>query len=269
MAGLKFSLREIFPVDKPLIGVVHLPPLPGSPRFGRSMDQVVDRARRDARVYEENGMDGLVLENYGDLPFYPEAVPPETVAAMAVAAEEVRRTTSIPMGINVLRNDSLAALGLAAVLEAPFIRVNVLLGAMVTDQGIVQGQAHHLLRRRETLGTSTRIFADVMVKHARPMMQQDVELAAGELVSRGLADALIVTGQATGLEPQLEELKKVKAVVGDVPVLAGSGVTPENVGQMLAVADGAIVGTSLKKDGQTENEVDIQRVKALLNSLGR
>ena len=188
---------------------------------------------------------------------------------MAVVAGEVRRATSIPMGINVLRNDSRAALGLAAILGAPFIRVNVLLGAMITDQGIVQGQAHHLLRRRSALGASTRIFADVMVKHARPLMQQDVKLAAKELIGRGLADALIVTGQATGSHPQMAELKEVKGAVEDAPVLVGSGVNPENVAKMLAVADGAIVGTALKKDEQTENEVDIQRVKALLNSLGR
>lgn len=269
MAHRNFSLREIFSADRPLIGVVHLLPLPGSPRFGGSMDQVVDRARRDARVYEESGLDGLIMENYGDLPFYPQAVPPETVAAMAVVAEEVRRVTSIPMGINVLRNDSRAALGLAAVLKAPFIRVNVLLSAMVTDQGIVQGQAHDLLRQRNALGASTRIFADVMVKHAHPLMQQSIESAARELVSRGLADALIVTGKATGSGPRLAELKSVKSAVGDVPVLVGSGVTPENAAKILAIAHGAIVGTFLKRDGLTENEVDGHRVKELLQSAGR
>jgi len=265
----KFSLRDLFSVDRPLIGVVHLPPLPGSPRFGGSMDLVVDRATCDARAYVEGGLDGLILENYGDLPFYPDRVPPETIAAMALVAAQLQESTSIPMGFNVLRNDSLSALGLAAVFNAPFMRVNILLGAMVTDQGIIQGQAPHLLRRRNDLGLSTKIFADIMVKHAHPLTHQDVKLAAKELVGRGLADALIVTGQTTGSEPLLAELKSVKEAVGDVPVLAGSGVTPENVGEMLSLADGAIVGTALKKDRQTENEVDLQRVKALLNSLGR
>jgi membrane complex biogenesis BtpA family protein len=233
------------------------------------MDQVAERAMRDARAYATSGLDGLILENYGDLPFYPETVPPETIAAMALVAAKVSESTSIPTGFNVLRNDSLSALGLAAVFKAPFIRVNILLGAMITDQGIVQGQAPYLLRRRNDLGLSTKIFADVMVKHARPVMSQDVKLAAQELVDRGLADALIVTGEATGAEPMLAELRSVKEAVGDVPVMVGSGVTPENVGEMLAVADGAIVGTFLKKDGQTENEVDAQRVKALLKKLGR
>jgi membrane complex biogenesis BtpA family protein len=265
----KFSLRKLFPVDRPLIGVVHLLPLPGSPRFGGSMDQVVERAKRDARAYATNGLDGLILENYGDLPFYSERVPPETIAAMALVAAQVHESISIAMGFNVLRNDSLSSLGLAAVFNASFIRVNILLGALVTDQGIVQGRAPHLLRRRNDLGLSTRIFADVMVKHAGPLTPQDVKLAAKELVDRGLADALIVTGKATGAEPLLAELRSVKEAVGDVPVLAGSGVTPENVKEMLTVADGAIVGTSLKKDGQTENEVDAERVKALLKNVGR
>ena len=269
MIHQKFSLRDLFPVDRPLIGVVHLPPLPGSPRFGGSMDVLADRAMRDARAYVEGGLDGLILENYGDMPFYPQKVPPETIAAMALVAAQVFEIISVPMGFNVLRNDSLSALGLAAVFNAPFMRVNILLGAMVTDQGIVQGQAPHLLRRRNDLGLSTKIFADIMVKHAQSLIRQDVKLAAEELVSRGLADALIVTGQVTGSEPGLAELKSVKEAAGDVPVLAGSGLTPENAEEILSLADGAIVGTSLKKGGQTENEVDIERVKKLLKSVGR
>jgi membrane complex biogenesis BtpA family protein len=269
LAHQKFSLRDIFSAERPLIGVVHLLPLPGSPRYKGSMAGVVDRAKRDARGYAESGLDGLILENYGDLPFYPQAVPPETVAAMAWVGAEVHRAISIPMGVNVLRNDSLAALGLAAVLDASFIRVNILMGAMITDQGIIQGQAHRLLRRRSNWGLSTKIFADVMVKHAHPLGPQDMPMAARELVHRGLADVLIVTGPATGAQPLLAELKSVKEAVGNTPVLAGSGVTPENVAEVLAIADGAIVGTSLKRDGYTENEVEAERVKALLKSVGR
>ncbi len=264
-----FSLRQMFSADRPLIGVVHLMALPGSPRYGGSMDSVVERARRDAQVYEDSGLDGIILENFGDVPFYPQTVPPETIAAMTLVAAEVRRAVSLPMGINVLRNDSMAALALAAVLEASFIRINVHLGAMVTDQGIVQGQAHILLRRRKALGTSMGIFADVMVKHARPLVQQDMPLAARELVERGLADVLIVTGAATGMQPLVEHIRSVKMALVDVPVLVGSGVTPENVGQLLSAADGAIVGTSLKRDGRTENEVDPKRVQALVQSAER
>ncbi|MFC1683304.1 BtpA/SgcQ family protein [Candidatus Zixiibacteriota bacterium] len=269
MADHEFDMTEVFSVEKPLIGVVHLMPLPGSPRYAGSMEEVGDRALRDAHTYARGGLHGLILENYGDLPFFPEKVYPETVAAMAVVADEVRREIDLPMGINVLRNDAIAALGLATVLGAPFMRVNVLMGAMVTDQGIIQGQAHRLLRRRSALGASTKIFADVMVKHAQPLADQDLEISTRELIGRGLADALIVTGRTTGGQPVEEELRLVKSAAGNAPVLVGSGLTVENAGGLLAIADGAIVGTSLKKDGQTENEVNLDRVKSLVDSLGR
>jgi len=269
MADQEFNLTEVFSAEKPLIGVVHLMPLPGSPRYGGSTDEIIVRARKDAHTYAQGGLHGLILENYGDLPFFPENVPPETVASMALVAAEIRREVDLPMGINVLRNDAIAALGLAAALDADLIRLNILMGAMVTDQGIIQGQAHHLLRRRGALGVSTKIFADVMVKHAQPLADQDLEISTRELVGRGLADALIVTGRTTGAEPLKEELQLVKSAAGPAPVLGGSGLTKENAGGLLVIADGAIVGTSMKKDGLTENEVDLDRVKSLVDSLRR
>jgi membrane complex biogenesis BtpA family protein len=177
--------------------------------------------------------------------------------------------TALPVGINALRNDALAALGVATAVGARFIRVNVLMGAMVADQGIIEGQAHILLRRRRELGASVYIFADVMVKHARPLGGGDLAESARELAERGLADALIVTGQGTGERPALEDLRKVKEATPHVPVLAGSGVTTDNALEILSASDGAIVGTSLKRDGQTESEVDIARIRMLMTRLGR
>lgn len=262
-------LKALFSAQRPLIGMVHLKPLPGSPRFGGSLEQVVASACADARAYAEGGLDGLMIENYGDRPFFPQQVPPETVAAMTLVAAEILRTTALPVGINVLRNDPLAALGVATAVGARFVRVNVLMGAMVTDQGIIEGPAHILLRRRRELGASVHICADVMVKHARPLGGGDLAESARELTERGLADALIVTGQATGERPSLEDLRRVKEATPHVPVLAGSGVTPDNALEILSIADGAIVGTSLKRDGQTESEVDVTRIRALMARLGR
>jgi membrane complex biogenesis BtpA family protein len=233
------------------------------------MDRIVARARQDAEAYAQGGLDGLILENYGDLPFFPQQVPPETVAAMTFVAAEILRVTALPVGINALRNDALAALGVATAVGARFIRVNVLMGAMVADQGIIEGQAHILLRRRRELGASVYIFADVMVKHARPLGGGDLAESARELAERGLADALIVTGQGTGERPALEDLRKVKEATPHVPVLAGSGVTTDNALEILSASDGAIVGTSLKRDGQTESEVDIARIRMLMTRLGR
>jgi len=260
---------DLFGVRRPLIGVVHLLPLPGSPRYGGSMAQVTDRAVTDAQAYLDGGLNGLILENYGDLPFFPGTVPPETVAAMTAVAREIGRLTDRPLGINVLRNDALSALAVAAATGATFLRVNILMGASVTDQGIIQGQAHHLLRRRRDLDSEVKIFADVLVKHARPLGRADAAESAREMLERGLADVLIVTGPATGREPSGEELARVKEAAGGNPVLAGSGVSPENVSDILTVADGAIVGTALKTDGQTERAVDIERVRALVAGLGR
>jgi len=269
MAHKNQALSDLFAAEQPIIGVVHLLPLPGSPRYGGSMAEVTDRAVTDARFYLDGGLDALIVENYGDLPFFPGMVPPETVAAMTAVAREVVRSTDRPVGINVLRNDALSALGIAVATGAAFLRVNVLMGASVTDQGLIQGPAHRLLRRRSELGSKVKIFADVLVKHARPLGPADTAESARELLQRGLADVLIVTGKATGREPDGEELALVKEAAGKNPVLAGSGVRPENVSKILAVADGAIVGTSLKTDGQTERAVDIERVRALLAGLGR
>jgi hypothetical protein len=264
-----FTLNDIFHTRHPIIGVVHLLPLPGSPRYGGSLAEVIDRAAADAQAYLDGGLDGLIVENYGDRPFFPDAVPPETVAAMAVVAGQIGRMIDRPLGINVLRNDALSALGIAVATGAAFLRVNVLMGVSVTDQGFVEGQAHRLLRRRRELGSQAKIFADVLVKHARPLGRDDAAESAGELLERGLADALIVTGPSTGQAPGGEELGRVKEAAGERPVLAGSGVGPDNVSQILTVADGVIVGTSLKKDGRTEQGVDIERVKSLLASLRR
>jgi len=263
------ALSDLFVAGRPIIGVVHLLPLPGSPRYSGSMAEVTDRARADARAYLDGGLDGLILENYGDLPFFPGTVPAETVAAMTAVAGEIARMTDRPLGINVLRNDALSALGIAAATGAAFLRVNVLMGASVTDQGLIQGQAHRLLRRRRELGCEVKIFADVLVKHARPLVRTDIGESTQEMLERGLADVLIVTGTATGREPAGEDLARVKEVAGNSPVLAGSGVGPENISRILKVADGAIVGTSLKTDGQTERAVDIERVRALMAGLGR
>lgn len=263
------TLNGIFGVRRPLIGVVHLLPLPGSPRYGGSLTGVIDRAVTDARAYLDGGLDGLILENYGDLPFFPGTVPPVTVAAMTAVAGEIGRMIDRPLGINVLRNDALAALAIAEITGAAFLRVNVLMGTSATDQGLIQGQAHRLLRRRRELSSGVKIFADVLVKHARPLGRDDAAESARELLGRGLADVLIVTGRATGREPDEEELVRVKEAAGDSPVLAGSGVRPENVSRILTVADGAIVGTSLKTDQQTEQAVDIERVRALMAGPGR
>ena len=249
---------------KALIGVVHLLPLPGSPTWGGDMQPVLERARREAGILASEGAAGIIVENFGDVPFHPGPVGPETVAAMTLAVGAVMDAVDVSVGINVLRNDPRSAIAIAAATGAHFVRANVHYGAMVADEGVVQGTAHDTLRFRRTLGVQERVrlFADVMVKHAAPLGTDDAAHVARETVLRGLADALIVTGSATGVSASVEELKTVReAAPAGVPVLVGSGVDEDNAAALLEYADGAIVGTSLKVDGMVSNPVDPQRVR--------
>ena len=258
-------LKEIFGVEKPLIGVVHLLPLPGSPRWNYSMEKVLERALQDAEAYEKGGFDGIIIENYGDAPYYPDKVDPATVAAITRVATLIAEKIEIPFGINVLRNDAEAALAIAYVTGGRFIRVNVLTEPVAADQGIIQGKAHILQRYRKLLGADqVKIFADVHVKHAYPLMKRPITESAKDTVYRGLADALIVTGRKTGSPPSPIKAEKVKKAVPQVPVLVGSGVNENNIIQYLQVCDGVIVGTSLKIDNKTENPVDLNKVKKLV-----
>ena len=155
-----------------LVGVVHLLPLPGTPRFTGSFATVRERALRDAEAYVRGGAHALLIENFGDVPFHKERVEPHVIAAMALIVEDIRRATGLPIGVNVLRNDALAALGIAAATGARFVRVNVHVGAMLTDQGIIEGKADETLRYRTLLGASVQIWADVHVKHGTPLAPQ-------------------------------------------------------------------------------------------------
>jgi hypothetical protein len=250
-----------------LIGMVHVAPLPGSPRWDGSMDRVVAAALADGRALVEGGMDALLIENYGDAPFTPGRVEPATVAALAVVAREIRAALpAVPLGINVLKNDARAALAVACAVGARFIRVNVHAGAVVADQGLVQSDAYATLRDRRLLSAPVAIFADVGGKHAVPLAPVEPEQHARDLVHRGLADGLVVSGQATGAATPLGDVKRVRGAVPDVPLLVGSGVTPHTVAELLSVADGVIVGTALKRDGDVASPVDPERVRRLVAS---
>ena len=245
--------------------MVHLHPLPGSPHWGGSLQQVIDVAVADARALEQGGVTGIMVENYGDTPFYPGAVPATTVAAMTAALVEIRRAVQVPIGVNVLRNDVASALGISAATGASFVRVNVHTGAMLTDQGWISGVAHETLRLRTQLGVQVGIFADVFVKHATPPAGLTIEDAARDTWERGHADALIVTGSGTGHATNPEDVRRVKTAVPDAPVLIGSGLTIENAASVLEFADGAIVGTALKHNGV----VSIEKVRKLVDVVAR
>lgn len=251
-----------------VIGMVHLDPLPGAPDWGGSMEAVLDRARRDASGLHEGGVDALLVENYGDAPFH-KTVGAETVAAMTAAVLAVRATTDRPVGVNVLRNDAGAALAVAAATGARFIRVNVHTGGMFTDQGWIEGSAADTIRLRDRIAPDVAILADVQVKHALPVPGATIEREARDAVERGRADAIIVSGPATGESSSLEDVRAAAGAVPGTPVLVGSGVTVAIVRATLEVAAGVIVGSALELGGVAGAPVDVERVRRLVAAVRR
>ena len=321
---------EVFGIRRPLIGVVHLLPLPGSPGYRGRMRDVVDHALTDAGAYLRAGFDGLIVENYGDTPFWRGSVPPETVAALTRVATDVRGLGAFALGINVLRSDGASAMAIAAATDAEFIRVNVLSGTMVTDQGLIEGCAAEVMRLRAQLGAGpgadasteastdasadasteastdasteastdasagaakTAVWADLLVKHAAPLVETDPADAASDLIERAHADALILTGAQTGRPAQTAQLETVRAALQRMsgsdssgpgrrtaapdrpeggtprratPILIGSGITADTLAEYWTGADGFIIGTAAKKGGRTRNPVDPARAEALV-----
>ena len=252
---------------KLLLGVVHLRPLPGSPRWQGDFEAVIRAAVTDARAYQRGGAHALFIENFGDMPFTKSQVGPETVAAMAAAGRAVRAAVSLPIGFNVLRNDACAALALCAACDGRFIRVNVHTGAMLTDQGLIEGNAFATVRYRRHLCPQALIFADVHVKHGVPLGNWSIGDSARDAVHRGLADALIISGTGTGMAAERADLERVRACCPTTRLLLGSGVTFDNLPDYLPLADGFIVGTSLKRGGKVFNPVDPKRVAKLARAL--
>jgi membrane complex biogenesis BtpA family protein len=256
-------------IPGPVIGVVHLLPLPGSPGFDGRIAPVVRRAVRDANAYAEGGADAVIVENHGDAPFVKGPLAPETVAALARCAAEIVAAVPVPVGVNALRNDARAALGAAVVAGGSFVRVNVLSGVVATDQGLIEGCAADLLRARAAMTADVAILADVHVKHGRPLAGGPIGQDARDLLGRGGADAVIVSGVATGAPTDLADLRAVREALPDAPVLAGSGVTVKNVREVLQIADAVIVGTALKRAGRTNANVEVARVRKFVDAAGR
>ena len=255
--------RDLFPNRKPVIAVIHLLALPGAPGYQGDLKAVYDRAIQETEMFLQNGVDALIVENFRDIPFYPEHVPNETVAAMAGICREIVNRSKVPVGVNVLRNDADAALSIAATVGAQFIRVNVHNAAALTDQGVVQGRAYETLRKRNMLGAPVLIMADVAVKHAVQLAPIPLAIETRDLTERSLADALIVSGTGTGAATDLNDLRIVKENT-HLPVWIGSGTTPSNIRPLNALADGFIVGSYFKRDGKADNQVDPSRIKDFL-----
>ena len=258
--------RDLFTASKPLIACIHLMPLPGSPRYAGTMREVYDTALAEAAIFAQYPIDGLIVENFRDIPFYPQALPAETIAALTAVTREIMRMAQVPVGVNALRNDAQAALAVAAAAEAHFIRVNVHMGTVVSDQGLIQGASHATLRLRAALRSHVLIFADAGVKHAAPLADRGLATETRDLTERGLVDAIIVSGDYTGAPTRLDDIALVRQHT-TLPILVGSGTTPDNLPSIYTQVDGLIVGSYFKKEGKAEHLVEEARVKKFTDTL--
>ncbi len=248
-----------------LIGMVHLGPLPGSPGFDGNFDQILTQAAADASLLAEAGFGAVMVENFGDAPFFADDAPKVTIASLTTAVNTVYEASRLPVGVNVLRNDGLGALSIAAATPATFIRINVLSGSMFTDQGPIVGRAAEVARLRASICPHVEIMADVFVKHATPPSGLSLTDATNDLVERAGADVIVVSGAGTGSPTSLDDVKTV-AALSALPIFIGSGVTTDTVSDLLSVANGVIVGTDTKIDAKATNPVDLKRASAVVTA---
>lgn len=260
------DLYQLFKTRRPIIGVVHLLPLPTSPRWGGNLKAVINRAEQEAAALASGGVDGIIVENFFDAPFTKNQVDPAVVSAMTVVVQRIQNLVTLPIGLNVLRNDAKSAMAIACNVQAQFIRVNVLTGVMATDQGLIEGEAHQLLRYRRELGCDVKILADVLVKHARPLGSPNLTVAVQDTIERGLADAVILSGWATGSPPNQEDLELACGAANGTPVFVGSGANWENIATLMQAANGVIVSSSLKRHGRIEQPIDPIRVSQFVEA---
>jgi membrane complex biogenesis BtpA family protein len=256
-------MHDMFGVRRALIGVIHLPPLPGTPRSTASIDQIVEQATAEARLYAGAGYHGLIIENMGDRPYLRRSVGPEVVAAMTAAGRAVAGTVDLPLGVQVLAGANREAVAVAHAIGGAFVRVEGFVFAHVADEGLLQSDAGELLRYRQTIGADgIRILADVKKKHSSHAITADVDLAETAAAAEFfLADGVVVTGTSTGVPTDGADVKAVADRVS-IPALVGSGVNPDNVVDYAAAA-GLIVGSSVKRGGVWSNEIDRTRLDAM------
>ncbi len=260
-------LDEIFNVKVPVISVVHLKPLPGSPRYeNMPVSKIVEEAVEDAKILAESGVDGLIIENFGDVMF-TKKVGPEIVAAIAIAAKEIKEAVNVPIGLCVLQNDVIAGLAIAKAVDADFIRAGYYTEVSIADSGIMESVAAEALRYRKYIDCKAKIFADIQVKHSYPLMQRPIEESAEDAYERGLVDAVIITGKKTGGEANPNDAIKIKEALPEVPLIVGSGITIDNLEKYYKYIDAIIISTGLNYDGDISKGIDKARATSFMKKI--
>ncbi len=259
------DLFELMGSEKPIIGMLHLKPLPGSPLYdGTGLKSVIEQALAEAEKLVDGGVNALEVENFNDPSYFPDTAPPETVSSMSVVGHEIKKSfPDVPVGVCVLA-DPISSIAVAHCINAQFVRATVYTEASVDVSGLALRRPHEILRYRKFLDPSIRIFADIHIKHSAPLVDRPIEESAYD-AAYFLADAVIISGRHTGFATPVEPVKRVREVLPNFPILTGSGTNSENVKELLNYASGAIVGTTFKVDGISTNTVDASRVRAFMD----
>ena len=263
-------MKSLFSRSKPIIGVIHVGALPGTPRSSQTVSELITSARNEARLYRDSGLDGIIVENMHDVPYLRGDVGPEIVAAMTTIATEVKAECGLPLGVQILAGANIEAMAVARAADLDFIRAEGYAYAHVADEGLIQASAARLLRFRKMIGaTRVQVWADVKKKHAAHAITADVSLGeTAETVEFMGADCVIVTGSATGRPPAIADVQEAKSHCR-LPVLLGSGITENNIAEFYDTADGFIIGSAFKIDGLWSNTVDPLRVDSFLKAIQR
>jgi membrane complex biogenesis BtpA family protein len=257
------TFRDRFGDSRALVGMLHVGALPGTPPARDSVDALIRRTVDEAQVYREAGFRAVIIENMHDRPYLKRGVGPEITAAMTAIGCEVKRQTGLVMGVQVLAGANREALAVAYACGADFVRVEGFVFAHVADEGLMESCAGTLLRYRRAIGAErVLVFADIKKKHSAHAITADVPLTeTARSAELFLADGVVVTGAATGIEASVEDVRAAAAAVS-IPVLVGSGITPANVGRF-ADAHGFIVGSAVKQGGHWSNPLDREAVRAM------
>ena len=263
-------MKSLFSRSKPIIGVIHVGALPGTPRSSQTVSELITSARNEARLYRDSGLDGIIVENMHDVPYLRGEVGPEIVAAMTTIATEVKAECGLPLGVQILAGANIEAMAVAHAADLDFIRAEGYAYAHVADEGLIQASAARLLRFRKMIGaTRVQVWADVKKKHAAHAITADVSLGeTAETVEFMGSDCVIVTGSATGSPPAIADVQEAKSHCR-LPVFLGSGITENNIAEFYDTADGFIIGSAFKIDGLWSNTVDPLRVNSFLKAIQR
>ena len=261
-------MTKLFSRNKPVIGVIHVGALPGTPRSSQTVSELIASAKHEAQLYREAGVDGVMIENMHDVPYLRGEVGPEIVAAMTAIAVEVKGECRLPVGVQLLAGANSEAMAVAHAAGLDFIRAEGYAYAHVADEGLIQASAARLLRYRRMIGaTNVQVWTDVKKKHAAHAITADVTLGeTAETVEFMGADCVIVTGSATGKPPSIADIREAKTHC-TLPVFLGSGITANNIAEFYNEADGFIIGSTFKVDGLWSNTIDPARVTSLLNTI--